>query len=130
MTTEHEVADLRRRLNVAHATAAYHKKQSAARYSEIRRLRAEQKDGHRIGYEAGAKATMLSTYLAIADYQMPGIEWLTARMRAAAKKLPPPNTAMDEAVTRSVLEHMRGYNPRRAEQIEKEFADFLAGDTP
>jgi hypothetical protein len=131
MTTENEVADLRRRLNVAHAAAAYHKKQSAARFSEIRRLKAEQKDGHRIGYEDGARVTTLTAYLAVSDWGLDGVSWLTDRMRAAAAKKPPPyNKEIDNAVTASIIENMRKYNPKRAAEVESSFAYFLAGGTP
>jgi hypothetical protein len=127
MTTAREAAELRRRLNIARARGDYHKKHAGTLAAEVRALKAEQKDLRRVGYEEGAKATMLSTYLAIQDYGMPGIEWLTARHRAVAKKQPPPNTAVDEAVTIGVIEHMRGYDPTRAAEIEKSFADFLSG---
>jgi hypothetical protein len=132
MTTESEVADLRRRLNAAHATAAYHKKQSAARFSEIRRLKAEQKDGHRIGYEDGARATTLLSYLALADYGLDGIGWFTDRVSAVLAKRKPPlsSYAVDKAVTADVIRHMSKYNPKRAAEVEKSFADFLAGGTP
>jgi hypothetical protein len=120
-----EAEKLRRKLNAAHASRDWHKNRAKALADQVREL----KDARRAGYEEGARATMLSTYLAIADYGLPGIEWLTERHRAVAKKQPPPNTAVDEAVTLSVIEHMRGYDPKRAEQIEKEFADFLVGDS-
>lgn len=130
MTTEHEVEDLRRRLNIAHVSANYHKKQSAARFSAIRRLRAEQKDGHRIGYEDGAKATTLLAYLAIQDYGHPGIQWLSDRMSAvvAGKKNPPLTSyEVDKAVTADVIRHMAKYSPKRAAEIEESFAAFLSG---
>jgi hypothetical protein len=110
-------------------TLDYHRQRNKKLHAEVCKLRTELKDARRAGYEEGAKATMLSTYLAIQDYGIPGIEWLTERHRAVAKKRPPPNTAIDEAVTLAVIEHMRGYDPARAAQIGTAFAEFLGGDS-
>jgi hypothetical protein len=124
MTTEREVKGLRRKLNAAHASRDWHKKRAAALADKVREL----KDGHRIGYEDGAKATTLTAYLAVSDWGLDGISWLTDRMRAAAAKKPPPyNKAMDEAATRSIIENMRKYSPKRAAEVEASFAAFLTG---
>jgi hypothetical protein len=96
-------------------------------YNEDRRLAAEIRRAHRAGYEEGCKVTTLTAYLAVSDWGHDGIQWLTDRMRAAANKKPLPNAALDEAVTHSIIENMRKYNPKRAAEVEKSFADFLSG---
>jgi hypothetical protein len=103
----------------------YRAERSAKFLADNPAFAAEIEAAHRAGYTEGCQVTMLSAYLAIQDYGLPGVEWLTDRIRAAAKKLPPPNTAIDEAVTHAVIEHMRGYDPKRAMVIEAEFATFL-----
>jgi hypothetical protein len=98
-------------------------------YNADRRLAAEVKRARKAGYEEGAKVTTLTAYLAVSDFGLDGISWLTDRMRAAAKKKPLPNAALDEAVTHSVIESMKKYSPKRAAQIEASFAAFLSGDS-
>jgi hypothetical protein len=97
-------------------------------YNENRRLAAEIRRAHRAGYEEGCKATTLTAYLAVSDWGLDGVSWLTGRMRAASAKKPPPyNKAMDNAVTHSIIESMRKYSPKRAAEVEASFADFLSG---
>jgi hypothetical protein len=125
-----EVTELRSRLNAARVGLDYHKKRAATLAAEIRRLKAERKDDHRIGFQEGSAAATLTAYLAVADYGLPGIEWLQERISAAiAGKKHMQSNAVDEAVTRSVIEHMKKYDPKRAAEIEKSFADFLVGDS-
>jgi hypothetical protein len=125
MATAREVKALRHRLNEIRTSRDWHKQRAAALADKVREL----KDGHKRGFEDGSKVATLTAYLAIKDFGDAGTLWLSNRMSAVARKSPPPNTAIDEAVTRSIIEHMRSYNPKRADEIAASFADFLAGDS-
>ena len=112
------------------ALVSYHKKRTAVLSAEVRRLRKELRDAHRVGYERGSADATLTAYLAIQDYGLPGLAWLSARMSAITKKMPPPHSnEIDDRVTAAVIEHMASYDAGRAAKIEREFQKFLAGDS-
>jgi hypothetical protein len=95
-----------------------------------RKHHAEVEAARKAGYEEGCRATTLLTYLALSDYGMDGITWISDRISAVAAKKPAPHSnEIDELVTRDVLRSMATYNPQRAAQIEKEFEKFLAGES-
>ena len=124
MTTAREAVALRRRLNIAHASRDYHKKRTAALAAQVREL----KDSHRIGFQEGSAVATLTAYLAIKDFGMDGMTWLSERLKAVGKN-PPHSAEVDTLVTLSVIESMKKYNPRRAAEVEASFAEFLSGDS-
>jgi len=108
----------------------YHRTRAADLVNELRRLKADRNDAHRAGYREGAAATTLLTYLALSDYGMDGITWISDRISAVAAKKPAPHSnEIDELVTRDVIRSMKTYNPQRAAEMEREFQKFLAGDS-
>jgi hypothetical protein len=109
----------------------YHKERSAKLTAENRALRSEAKAAHRTGFEEGCRSTTLLSYLAVQDYGLDGIQWLSDRISAAAgkKDLPLSSYEVDKAVTRSVIESMKRYSPTRAAEVEASFATFLSGDS-
>jgi hypothetical protein len=110
----------------------YHRERSKKLTAENWHLAAEAKAAHRVGYEEGCKATTLLGYLAIRDYGLDGIQWLSDRISAAVagkKDVPLSNYEIDKAVTADVIRHMAKYNPTRAAEIEASFAVFLSGDS-
>jgi hypothetical protein len=96
-------------------------------YIEHQKISAKARAAHKLGFKEGSAVTMLTAYLAIKDYGLPGIQWLSDRMSAAVsgKKPPLSNYEIDKAVTASVIESMRRYSPARAAEIEKSFQEFL-----
>jgi hypothetical protein len=124
MTTTHDTNG-RTRLKQITKSRDYHKTRAAALADKVREL----KDLHAIGYEDGAKATTLLTYMALEDFGAAGIQWISDRISAVANKKPAPHsTAIDDLVVKSVVDHMRTYNPERAAEVEAEFQSFLTGD--
>jgi hypothetical protein len=108
----------------------YRAERSAKLLSENPALKREVEAAHRAGYEEGARVTTLTAYLAVSDWGLDGISWLTDRMRAAdAKKAMPYSKEIDNAVTHSIVANMKKYSPKRAAEVEAAFADFLAGDS-
>jgi hypothetical protein len=103
----------------------YHRERSKTLYAEVRKLRAEAKAAHKLGYEDGCKATTLMTYMGLSDYGLHGAFWISDRISAAVAKKPLPSTDFDHLITKSVIEHMAKYDPKRAAYIEAEFAAFL-----
>jgi hypothetical protein len=124
MTTTREVKALRRRLNQMKTSRDWHKKRAAALVEKSHK----RKTDRRIGFQEGAAAATLTAYLAIQDYGLPGIQWLSDRMSAVGKN-PPRSNEIDELVTRDVIRSMAKYSPQRATEIEMEFQKFLAGDS-
>jgi hypothetical protein len=114
------------RLNRLKTSRDWHKKHAAALADKVRDL----KDAHRAGYEEGCRATTLLTYLALSDYGLDGLAWISDRILAVATKKPAPHSnEIDELVTRDVIASMKKYSPKRAAEVEKEFQNFLAGDS-
>jgi len=103
----------------------YHRTRAAALAAQVREL----KDDRRIGFQEGLAVATLSAYLAVAaDYDLPGVSWLSERIQALGKN-PPRSNEIDELVTRDVLTSMQKYSPQRAAEVEREFQKFLAGDS-
>ena len=96
-----------------------------SRYHENRRLKAELKTAHKLGYEQGSAATLLALYQSVADdLGMPGALWISSRLSG---KRTPFNPEIEKLVRADLIRHMRTYDPARAAQVERDFAAYLAG---
>lgn len=124
MTSTREVKALRRQINRLKTSRDWHKKRAAALVDKSHK----RKTDRRVGFEEGLAAATLTAYLAIQDYGLSGVQWLSDRMSAVGKN-PPRSNEIDELVTRDVLASMRKYSPQRAAEVEREFQKFLAGDS-